>query len=93
MGIIFSCCKQKGGNADLEERMPLKTNKGGNGGIIIGKSNQNDQVDDFVIDPEIQKFLDNFSSDDDGGAGKDDDFEDDIIQEDDDNNKAKFKQV
>ena len=92
MGIIFSCCRSKGG--DAEERMPLKTNKGGSGGIILGKNGQNDQVDDFVIDPEIQKFLDNFSSDDDGTGGHDDDdFEDDIIQEDDENNKKSKKTV
>lgn len=77
MGSVFSCCGQN--NGDAEERVPLKANRGGSGGVIVGKNDQIEPADNFVIDPEIQKFLDNFSSDD-GAQGTDDNFEDAVIQ-------------
>ena len=77
MGAVFSCCKQSHG--DAEERVPLKANRGGNNAIVVGKNDQVEPADNFVIDPEIQKFLDNFSSDD-AAQSSNENFDDAVIQ-------------
>ena len=90
MGILFSCCT-KYRNRFSEERVPLRNNNAFryiNGKSVKGKSTLNDSMfsehngDEFIIDPEIQQFLDNLSSDNDAGD-QDDDFEKVLLGNDD----------
>ena len=62
MGAVTSCCIQN--RANTEERVPFKMNRGNSSGIIVdSKTLDDNQADDFYIDSEIQKFLENVSSD------------------------------
>lgn len=80
MGLVTSCCKTS--HEDPDERVPLKTNKGGNGGIIIPNFSTKDPSDDFIVDPAIKQFLENFSSDDDATNGNDAIFDELVKQQD-----------
>lgn len=81
MGIVTSCCKKNQG--DMEERVPLKTNKGGSGGIIMSSFSTKEPSDDFIVDPIIRQFLEDQSDDDDQQNVNYDDFDDLIKQQDD----------
>lgn len=70
MGGVFSCCSN--GYEKADERIPFKNNKGS---PVNLKGSNGANEEDFIIDPEIRAFLDNFTSDDDDGQQNDDEFE------------------
>ena len=84
MGILFPCFKVSDRFAD--ERVPLRSSRRSSISpnkrtVISGANLYRNESDLFSVDPEIQKFLEDFSSNDDDVGHMDEQFEQEILDE------------